>query len=53
MRELNLTCLKVPESNKIGHFAPSFWPAASIPSSDHLQSKTFFVVEKVEVKRLT
>ena len=48
MRELNLTCLKVPESNKIGHFGPSFWPAASIPSSDHLQSKTFLLLKKLK-----
>ena len=54
MRELNLTCLKVPENNEIGHFAPSFWPEASIPSSDHLssiQAKPFH--EKVKMKRLT
>ena len=34
LREFNLTCLEVPESNKIDHFAPHFRPAASILSSD-------------------
>ena len=48
-----LTCLEVSEYNEIGNFAPNFWPAASIPSNDHLQSKTFFVVEKLQVKRLS
>ena len=37
-----LACLKVSECNKIGKFAPNFGPAARSPSSDHLQSKTFF-----------
>ena len=36
---LALTCLKVPEGNKIGNFAPNFWPAASIPSSENINLK--------------
>ena len=52
LREVNVTCLEVPEGNKIGNCASKFRPADSIPSSDHLQSKNF-CVEKVQVKRLT
>ena len=47
LKELNLTCLKVPDSNKTGHCAPSLWPAASILSSDHLQSKTFLLLKEI------
>ena len=34
LTKLNTKCLKAPESNKIGHFAPNFRPVVSILSTD-------------------